>query len=136
MRLVAIDAWSVLSVVSVLWRSRASSVSWLAGSTVSTLTSVTVSLAILAVIGRLLGLASGTPGAAAPRGRCMQDVSGRKNGSLDLEKSLKGKDGSSYKDSNALKSMKLIVISRRGLAWSSDWVWSAPGQGRPSRLSS
>jgi hypothetical protein len=46
----------------------------------------------------------------------MQDASARKNGSLDLEKSLKGKDGSSYKDSNALKSMKLIVISRRALA--------------------
>jgi hypothetical protein len=58
----------------------------------------------------------------------MQDASARKNGSLDLEKSLKGKDGSSYKDSNALKSMKLIVISRRALAWSSDWVCSAPGQ--------
>jgi hypothetical protein len=50
----------------------------------------------------------------------MQDVSARKNGSLDLEKSLKGKDGSSYNDGNALKSMKLIVISRRALAWSSD----------------
>jgi hypothetical protein len=50
----------------------------------------------------------------------MQDASARKNGSLDLEKSLKGNDGSSYKDSNALKSMKLIVISRRALAWSSD----------------
>jgi hypothetical protein len=35
-------------------------------------------------------------------------------------KSLKGKDGSSYKDSNALKSMKLIVILRRALASSSD----------------
>jgi hypothetical protein len=50
----------------------------------------------------------------------MQDVSARKNGSLELEKSLKGKDGTSYKGSNALKSMKLIVISRRPLAWSSD----------------